>query len=132
MFSSERFLKQKICSNSVSLFSVSCPSNSSCVMQYPGSPGCVCDEGFYGYKCLRQVNIKQFFNTRYYSACILLLLLLLFFYQVVKQIVKHCVKKYRIMSVYNALSSPQSLNKCSFVRKTLSRVSCMNEKPSIN
>ena len=39
-------------------FAVTCPSNSHCHMQAPGTQWCVCDNSYYGYKCLRQVRQK--------------------------------------------------------------------------
>ena len=38
-------------------FSVTCPNNNShCVLKAPGKMECLCNDGYYGYKCLRQVN----------------------------------------------------------------------------
>ena len=46
-----------LCHALVLIFSVSCPNNNShCVMTAPGAMECLCNDGYYGYKCLRQVH----------------------------------------------------------------------------
>lgn len=75
--STERTNHSVICHTELNLcvdHNITCPNNNShCVLTAPGKMECLCNPGFYGYKCLRQGHFPTAVYTIVLGACTVVL-----------------------------------------------------------